>query len=175
MDSRKIVIKDHVSGWLQQIALRVPAIVGKIVAKLAAMARNAIIRGDSAAGTKKCPVGKGYNVRWDGSKSVFVKHSGGQLRNSIIREVHGDTATVGSPLKYAPFILGDTPPFPIRPVKKKFLMFATPGKQVVFSKGVTHPGGKKLTGGSFTLAARYAEKKAPIVAKEIMRKAGFNF
>lgn len=68
----------------------------------------------------------------------------GRLRSSVSHAVDTDAmgVRIGSNVKYAPFVIGDTPPFIIRPKVAKALRFEVDG-QVVFAKRVKHPGGNK--------------------------------
>lgn len=176
-DSFKIEVHNAELKGIQETLKAMPKVRRKLLAKLAAIARNAIVDGSTEGGIKPCPVGKGWRARWTGGKVKIIRKSG-QLRSSIKREVTSEQARVGSKLKYAPAILGDTDPFPIRPVRKKTLFFAVSSTEVHYRGKkahnyiVIHPGGKKLTGGSFSKATILVNDKAPAVVRELMIKEG---
>ena len=100
----------------------------------------------------------------------------GGVDNYYRRDKARHVVEFGSNLKYAPSIIENTDPYQIRPKRKKFLWFALgPTKaDVVYTKKVTHPGGRKITGkGGNALLPRVAqevERTAPGILETIIRK-----
>lgn len=63
----------------------------------------------------------------------------GRLRKSLFAESHGTVIRVGTRMPYAKYVVNGTRPHMISPMRGKALRFFIRG-QVVFSKGVRHPG-----------------------------------
>ena len=92
----------------------------------------------------------------------------GRLRASIRHRVADDYVEIGTDVKYAPFVLGNVPPFEIRPRRARALRFRI-GKRVIFAKRVRHPGGQ----GILRQVATELERDYPQVVREVLRKHGF--
>jgi len=131
-----------------------------------------------------CPVSHGWLPEFDGKNVSVRKRRSGMLRMSLKRggtknyyrrDESRHTVEFGTNLKYAPSILENTDPYTIRPKRKKFLWFALGPKSsdIVYTKKVTHPGGKAITGkgGDATLprVAKATERNAPSVLDMLLR------
>jgi len=92
----------------------------------------------------------------------------GRLRASIRHGVASNYVEIGTDVKYAPFVLGDVPPFEIRPRRARALRFRI-GKRIIFAKRVQHPGGQ----GILRQVATELEREYPQVVREVLRRHGF--
>lgn len=91
----------------------------------------------------------------------------GRLRSSVSHQVEDDYVAVGSNVKYAPFVIGDVPPFIIKPRRAKALRFKI-GNRVIFAQRVRHPGGKKI----LQKVAEELRRKQPQVVHEVLVRQG---
>ena len=70
----------------------------------------------------------------------------GRLRSSVSWKksvFRPDEVRIGSNVVYAPFVIGDAPPFFIYPRKRRALRFKI-GNRVIFARRVRHPGGRRI-------------------------------
>lgn len=112
--------------------------------------------------------GGGYVVKGD-----YNTAGGGVLKASFGRytadNIYKEDAnkleiTLGSKLKYADAIVGNTRPYTIRPKNKKYLYFAVSMTTALLKKKVTHPGGLKLTGSG-------GRSALDLVAADVMKRS----